>query len=136
RPARPGRSGRGRAAPGGPGSRLTGGRIRRGARCRPGRPPGRPHTRRAAAAYGVGNASASVTSLEGSSSPEGCSTSRLGNSQPISDSRSSRGKTVDRIYHINPALIVEVLSDVPSSAAEVQELIRSEEHTSELQSLA
>ena len=30
---------------------------------------------------------------------------------------------MDRIYHINPALLVEVLSDVPQSAAEVQELI-------------
>ena len=44
---------------------------------------------------------------------------RLKNSSHLS----SRGKTVDVIYHINPALLVEVLSDVPSSAAEVQELI-------------
>jgi len=35
----------------------------------------------------------------------------------------SRGKTVDRIYHINPELLLEVLSDVPSSAAEVRTLI-------------
>jgi hypothetical protein len=35
----------------------------------------------------------------------------------------SRGKTLDRIYHINPDLLVEVLSDVPSSVAEVQRLI-------------
>jgi hypothetical protein len=44
---------------------------------------------------------------------------RLKNSSNLS----SRGKTVDRIYHINPSLLVEVLSDVPSSVAEVQELI-------------
>ena len=44
---------------------------------------------------------------------------RLKNSSNLS----SRGKTVDRIYHINPDLLVEVLSDVSSSAAEVQELI-------------
>ena len=44
---------------------------------------------------------------------------RLKNSSNLS----SRGKTVDRIYHINPDLLVEVLSDVPSSAAEVRELI-------------
>jgi hypothetical protein len=44
---------------------------------------------------------------------------RLKNSSNLS----SRGKTVDRIYHINPTLLVEVLSDVPSSAAEVEELI-------------
>ncbi|MGC8644605.1 MAG: hypothetical protein ACP5XB_32470 [Isosphaeraceae bacterium] len=35
----------------------------------------------------------------------------------------SRGKTVDRIYHVNPDLLVEVLSDVPSSAAEVLALV-------------
>ena len=44
---------------------------------------------------------------------------RLKNSSNLS----SRGKTVDRIYHINPDLLVEVLSDVPSSADEVQQLI-------------
>lgn len=44
---------------------------------------------------------------------------RLKNSSNLS----SRGKTVDRIYHVNPELLVEVLSDVPSSAAEVRELI-------------
>jgi hypothetical protein len=44
---------------------------------------------------------------------------RLKNSSNLS----SRGKTVDRIYHINPDLLIEVLSDVSSSAAEVQELI-------------
>ena len=44
---------------------------------------------------------------------------RLKNSSNLA----SRGKTVDRIYHINPALLVEVLSDVPQSAAEVQELV-------------
>jgi len=38
----------------------------------------------------------------------------------------SRGKTVDRIYHINPDLLVEVLSDVPSSAAEVRTLIETD----------
>jgi hypothetical protein len=48
--------------------------------------------------------------------------SRLKNSSNLS----SRGKKVDRIYHINPALLVEVLSDVPSSAADVQELIDSD----------
>jgi hypothetical protein len=37
----------------------------------------------------------------------------------------SRGKTVDRIYHINPDLLVEVLSDVPSSVAEVRTLIET-----------
>ena len=47
---------------------------------------------------------------------------RLKNSSNLS----SRGKTLDRIYHINPALLVEVLSDVPSSAAEVQELINTD----------
>ncbi|HLN29245.1 MAG TPA: hypothetical protein VK395_15965 [Gemmataceae bacterium] len=47
---------------------------------------------------------------------------RLKNSSNLA----SRGKTVDRIYHINPALLVEVLSDVPQSAAEVQELIETD----------
>ena len=47
---------------------------------------------------------------------------RLKNSSNLS----SRGKTVDRIYHINPELLVEVLSDVPSSAAEVRELINAD----------
>jgi hypothetical protein len=36
-----------------------------------------------------------------------------------------RGKTVDCIYHINPDLLVEVLSDVPPSAADVKELIKN-----------
>jgi hypothetical protein len=44
---------------------------------------------------------------------------RLKNSSNLS----SRGRTLDRIYHISLVLLVEVLSDVPSSAAEVQELI-------------
>jgi len=45
---------------------------------------------------------------------------RLKNSSNLS----SRGKALDRIYHINPDLLVEVLSDVPSSSvAEVQRLI-------------
>lgn len=44
---------------------------------------------------------------------------RLKNSSNLS----SRGKTVDRIYHINPDLLVEVLSDVPSSVADVRQLI-------------
>jgi hypothetical protein len=44
---------------------------------------------------------------------------RLKNSSNLS----SRGRTLDRIYHISPVLLVEVLSDLPSSAAEVQELI-------------
>ncbi len=44
----------------------------------------------------------------------------------------SRGKTVDCIYHINPDLLVEVLSDVPSSVAEVRALIE----TNRLKSLA
>jgi phosphoribosyl-ATP pyrophosphohydrolase len=47
---------------------------------------------------------------------------RLKNSSNLS----SRGKTVDRIYHINPDLLVEVLSDVPSSVAEVQALIEAD----------
>jgi hypothetical protein len=38
----------------------------------------------------------------------------------------SRGKTVDCIYHINPDLLVEVLSDVPSSVAEVRTLIETD----------
>jgi hypothetical protein len=38
----------------------------------------------------------------------------------------SRGKTVDRIYHINPDLVVDVLSDVPSSVAEVRKLIEED----------
>jgi hypothetical protein len=44
---------------------------------------------------------------------------RLKNSSNLS----SRGKTVDRIYHINPDLLVEVLSDVPASVAEVRALL-------------
>ena len=47
---------------------------------------------------------------------------RLKNSSNLS----SRGKTVDRIYHINPGLLVEVLSDVPSSVAEVRALIETD----------
>jgi hypothetical protein len=47
---------------------------------------------------------------------------RLKNSSNLS----SRGKTVDRIYHINPDLLVEVLSDVPSSVADVRQLIDSD----------
>jgi len=47
---------------------------------------------------------------------------RLKNSSNLS----SRGKTVDRIYHINPDLLVEVLSDVPSSVAEVRALIETD----------
>ena len=43
-----------------------------------------------------------------------------------SSSLSSRGKALDRIYHINPDLLVEVLSDVPSSVAEVQRLIEAD----------
>jgi hypothetical protein len=39
---------------------------------------------------------------------------------------------VDCIYHINPDLLVEVLSDVPSSVAEVRALIE----TNRLKSLA
>lgn len=52
---------------------------------------------------------------------------RLKNSSNLN----SRGKTVDRIYHINPDLLLEVLADVPSSAAEAEQLI----HTGRLQSL-
>ena len=44
---------------------------------------------------------------------------RLKNSSNLS----SRGKEVDRIYHINPSLVVDVLSDVESSAADVRNLI-------------
>jgi Uma2 family endonuclease len=44
---------------------------------------------------------------------------RLKNSANLS----SRGKSLDRFHHINPDLLVEVLSDVPSSVAEVQKLI-------------
>lgn len=36
---------------------------------------------------------------------------------------SSRGQTVDCIYHINPTLLVEVLSDVPGSVDDVKKLI-------------
>lgn len=50
-----------------------------------------------------------------------CDPGRLRNSSNLS----SRGKRVDCIYHINPELLVEVLSDVLASAAEVQELINS-----------
>jgi hypothetical protein len=44
---------------------------------------------------------------------------RLKNSSNLS----SRGKTVDCIYHINPGLLVEVLSDISTSVADVKELI-------------
>jgi hypothetical protein len=44
---------------------------------------------------------------------------RLKNSAGLS----SRGKTVDCIYHINPELVVEVLSDVPGSVDDVRKLI-------------
>lgn len=47
---------------------------------------------------------------------------RLKNSSNLS----SRGKTVDRIYHINPDLLVGVLSDAPSSVAEVRALIETD----------
>jgi hypothetical protein len=40
-----------------------------------------------------------------------------------SSSLNSRGKTVDCIYHVNPELVVEVLSDVPASADAVRHLI-------------
>lgn len=43
-----------------------------------------------------------------------------------SSNLSSRGKVVDRIYHINPDLLIEVLSDVPSSVAEVRALIEAD----------
>ncbi len=47
---------------------------------------------------------------------------RLKNSSNLS----SRNQTINRIYHINPDLLVEVLSDVPSSVAEVKELIQAD----------
>jgi hypothetical protein len=47
---------------------------------------------------------------------------RLKNSSNLS----SRGKTVDRIYHINPELLVEVLSDVASSVGQVRALLKAD----------
>lgn len=44
---------------------------------------------------------------------------RLKNSSNLT----SRGKTVDCIYHVNPQLVVDVLSDVPKSVGIVKELI-------------
>jgi len=40
-----------------------------------------------------------------------------------SANKSSQGKSLDRIYHIKPDPLVEILSDLPSSVAEVQRLI-------------
>ena len=90
-----GRSGRGPAAPGVPGTRRRAGRTRRGVRCRPGRPPGGPRTRRATAACGAGNASASVTSVRDSSSPEGSRTSIPWPLSTISDSRTTGRRVVN-----------------------------------------